>query len=91
MKILERKQKTLPDLLCKNYPSEFKEYFAHCSSLDFVHQPDYRYLNLNFLVLEYQSIRFLSRLLKQIFKDLFVRAGYIDDGGEHEVLFLNVD
>jgi serine/threonine protein kinase len=60
-RILERKQQTHTDLLCLNYPSEFKEYFAHCSSLSFEDRPDYRYL-------------------KRIFKDLFDRAGYIDDG-----------
>lgn len=61
MRILERKQATHPDLLCLNYPNEFKEYFAHCSSLTFEDRPDYRYL-------------------KKIFKDLFERAGYEDDG-----------
>lgn len=60
-RILERKQQTHTDLLCLNYPSEFKEYFAHCSSLGFEDRPDYRYL-------------------KRIFKDLFERAGYEDDG-----------
>jgi len=61
LRILERKQQTHTDLLCLNYPSEFKEYFAHCSSLGFEDRPDYRYL-------------------KRIFKDLFERAGYEDDG-----------
>lgn len=60
-RILERKQQTHTDLLCLNYPSEFKDYFIHCSSLGFEDRPDYRYL-------------------KRIFKDLFDRAGYIDDG-----------
>ena len=60
-RILERKQQTHPDLLCLNYPNEFKEYFAHCSSLGFEDRPDYRYL-------------------KRLFKDLFERAGYEDDG-----------
>lgn len=60
-RILERKKQTHTDLLCLNYPSEFKEYFAHCAALGFEDRPDYRYL-------------------KKIFKDLFDRAGYIDDG-----------
>jgi len=42
-RILERKQQTHTDLLCLNYPSEFKEYFAHCSSLGFEDRPDYRF------------------------------------------------
>jgi len=41
---LERKQATHPDLLCRGYPSEFKDYFAHCSALGFEDRPDYRYL-----------------------------------------------
>lgn len=60
-RILERKQQTHTDLLCLNYPSEFKEYFEHCSALGFEDRPDYR-------------------VLKRIFKDLFDRAGYVDDG-----------
>lgn len=43
-RILERKQVTHPDILCKSYPNEFREYFAHCSSLGFEDKPDYRYL-----------------------------------------------
>lgn len=70
-RILERKQATHPELLCRGifvlifsiehhkfvimlhavvlnifyyqgYPSEFKDYFAHCSSLGFEDRPDYR-------------------------------------------------
>jgi hypothetical protein len=41
-RILERKQQTHTDLLCLNYPSEFKEYFSHCSALGFEDRPDYR-------------------------------------------------
>ena len=41
-RILERKQATHPDILCNGYPTEFKEYFAHCSSLGFEDRPDYR-------------------------------------------------
>ena len=43
-RILERKQATHPDQLCRGYPSEFRDYFAHCSSLGFEDRPDYRYL-----------------------------------------------
>jgi serine/threonine protein kinase len=60
-RILERKQATHPDLLCKGYPPEFKEYFAHCLSLGFEDRPDYRYL-------------------KRIFRDLFERQSFEDDG-----------
>jgi len=60
-RILERKQATHPDLLCRGYPSEFKDYFVHCTSLGFEDRPDYRYL-------------------KRIFKDLFERQGFEDDG-----------
>ena len=47
-RILERKQATHPDQLCKGYPTEFKEYFAHCLSLGFEDRPDYRYLKRKF-------------------------------------------
>lgn len=60
-RILERKQATHPDLLSRGYPTEFKDYFAHCSSLGFEDRPDYRHL-------------------KRIFKDLFERQGFEDDG-----------
>lgn len=60
-RILERKQAVFPDQLCRGYPSEFKEYFAHCSCLGFEDRPDYRYL-------------------KRIFKELFERQGFEDDG-----------
>lgn len=60
-RILERKQATHPELLCRGYPSEFKDYFAHCSALGFEDRPDYRHL-------------------KRIFKDLFERQGFEDDG-----------
>jgi serine/threonine protein kinase len=43
-RILERKQATHPEQLCKGYPTEFKDFFAHCSSLGFEDRPDYRYL-----------------------------------------------
>jgi hypothetical protein len=60
-RILERKQQTFPEQLCRGYPSEFRDFFAHCTSLGFEDRPDYRYL-------------------KRIFKDLFERSGYEDDG-----------
>eukprot|EP01031_Cornospumella_fuschlensis_P046073 gene46073-56399_t len=60
-RILERKQATHPDLLCRGYPSEFRDFFAHCSSLGFEDKPDYRYL-------------------KRIFRDLFERQCFEDDG-----------
>ena len=60
-RIQERKQGTFPDELTKSYPTEFKDYFAHCSSLGFEDRPDYRYL-------------------KRIFKDLYERNSFEDDG-----------
>lgn len=60
-RILERKQATHPDQLCKGYPTEFRDYFAHCVSLGFEDRPDYRYL-------------------KRIFRDLFERQDFQDDG-----------
>ncbi len=60
-RILERKQATHPEQLCKGYPNEFRDFFAHCSSLGFEDRPDYRYL-------------------KRIFKDLFDRQAFEDDG-----------
>lgn len=43
-RILERKQATHPEQLCRGYPSEFRDYFAHCSAMGFEDRPDYRYL-----------------------------------------------
>lgn len=60
-RILERKQATHPEQLCRGYPSEFRDFFAHCSAMGFEDRPDYRYL-------------------KRIFKDLFDRQGFVDDG-----------
>jgi hypothetical protein len=60
-RILERKQMCFPDVLCRGFPSEFKDYFMYCSCLGFEERPDYRYL-------------------RRIFKDLFERSGYEDDG-----------
>ena len=36
-------QVTHPEQLCKGYPSEFRDYFAHCLSLGFEDRPDYRF------------------------------------------------
>ena len=47
-RILERKQATHPEKLCEGYPTEFRDYFAHCSSLGFEDRPDYRYLQQKF-------------------------------------------
>ena len=58
---MERKQATHPEQLCRGYPSEFRDFFAHCSAMGFEDRPDYRYL-------------------KRIFKDLFDRQGFVDDG-----------
>jgi len=41
-RILERKQTTHPDQLCRGYPAEFRDYFAHCLGLGFEDRPDYR-------------------------------------------------
>ena len=43
-RILERKQATHPDQLCRGFPPEFRDYFAHCLSLGFEDRPDYRYV-----------------------------------------------
>lgn len=43
-RILEKKQSCHVDLLCRGFPPEFRDYFAHCSSLAFEDRPDYRYL-----------------------------------------------
>lgn len=60
-RILECKQATHPDQLCRGYPNEFRDYFVHCSMLGFEDRPDYRYL-------------------KRIFRDLFERQCFEDDG-----------
>jgi serine/threonine protein kinase len=40
-RILERKQTFVPDALCKGFPPEFLQYFAHVRSLRFEEKPDY--------------------------------------------------
>ena len=52
-RILERKQASHPEILCRGYPNEFLEYFTHCSSMSFEDRPDYRYL---------------KRIMKELFK-----------------------
>ena len=42
-RILERKQATHPEQLCRGFPSEFKDFFTHCLSLGFEDRPDYRW------------------------------------------------
>jgi hypothetical protein len=59
-RILERKQATHPDQLCRGFPPEFRDYFAHCSSLGFEDRPDYRCVFLLFLLLLFHlSLRHL--------------------------------
>ena len=41
---MERTQRTSPDQICRGYPKEFRDYFAHCESLEFEDRPDYEYL-----------------------------------------------
>lgn len=60
-RILESKQATHPDALCRGYPTEMRDYFVHCSMLGFEDRPDYRYL-------------------KRLFRDLFERQCFEDDG-----------
>ena len=81
-RILERKQQTFPEQLCRGYPTEFRDYFAHCSSLGFEDRPDYRYLKRIFKV----RILFCPHVFsflpssRQCSQDLFERSGYEDDG-----------
>mmetsp|Transcript_15701 Transcript_15701/g.14210 ORF Transcript_15701/g.14210 Transcript_15701/m.14210 type:complete len:354 (-) Transcript_15701:131-1192(-) len=43
-KILEKKNSTSTETLCKGFPVEFKAYFDHVKSLRFEDRPDYDYL-----------------------------------------------
>lgn len=64
------------------YPAEFREYFAHCSSLGFEDRPDYRwdrYADRLIASFAY-ALQSFRRLLKRLFKDLFERQGFEDDG-----------
>ena len=84
-RILERKQSTHPDQLCRGYPPEFRDYFAHCLSLGFEDRPDYRYAatatdaSLLLLTLPAAAAA-VRRYLKRIFRDLFERQSFEDDG-----------
>lgn len=42
------KQQTYLDQLYEGYPTEFRDYFVHCSSLRFEDRPDYDYLKRMF-------------------------------------------
>ena len=43
-KIMEKKMSTPTEVLCKNYPCEFRAYFEYCRALRFDDKPDYAYL-----------------------------------------------
>ena len=43
-RILEKKQQTTTEMLCKGFPMEFQSYFEHIKSLKFEDRPDYDYL-----------------------------------------------
>jgi serine/threonine protein kinase len=43
-RILEKKISTSTEMLCKNFPAEFRMYFEHVKSLSFDDRPDYDYL-----------------------------------------------
>lgn len=43
-KIMEKKMATPIDLLCKNFPDEFRIYFEYCRALRFADKPDYSYI-----------------------------------------------
>jgi hypothetical protein len=103
-RILERKQATHPEQLCRGYPTEFRDFFAHCSSLGFEDRPDYRYvtspshglvcssshrlvlLSMPYIassgatLLAHSASVSVARYLKRIFKDLFERQAFEDDG-----------
>ena len=42
-RILEAKQDTPPEELCKDHPKEFVDFFNYCRSLSFEEEPDYAY------------------------------------------------
>ncbi len=42
--ILEKKVSTSTEMLCKNFPAEFRSYFDHVKALRFDDRPDYDYL-----------------------------------------------
>ena len=59
--ILEKKQSTRVEDLCKDMPGEFATYLTYCRSLGFEDRPDYAYL-------------------RQLFRELFFREGFNQDG-----------
>ena len=46
--MLERKQTTTPQELCKDLPEEFKDYFSHVRSLGYNEKPNYADLRCRF-------------------------------------------
>jgi hypothetical protein len=40
-RILERKEATMPDAVCRGFPREFLQYFTHVQHLGFEDKPDY--------------------------------------------------
>ena len=50
-KILEKKRETTSEVLCKNFPEEFKYYVEYTKKLGYTEDPDYDKLRNNFLVL----------------------------------------
>jgi len=62
-RILELKQAAIPDQLCQGYPSEFRDYFVHCSNLAFEDKPDYAYL---------------KRIFRDLYKRCFEDDGIFD-------------
>jgi len=46
-KILEKKENTPLDILCKGIPVEFANYLSYCRKLKFDEKPDYNYLKTN--------------------------------------------
>jgi len=50
-KILEKKKETTSEVLCKNFPEEFKYYVEYTKNLGYTEDPDYDKLRNNFLYL----------------------------------------
>ena len=50
-KILEKKKETTSEILCKNFPEEFKYYVEYTKNLGYTEDPDYDKLRNNFLYL----------------------------------------
>ncbi|CAD8047076.1 unnamed protein product [Paramecium primaurelia] len=43
-KIMEKKQETTPEQLCKGFPNEMTQYLQYCRNLKFEDKPDYNYI-----------------------------------------------